>query len=327
MDIKLHANAKTTPKIRRYIHHSTNSVKELCEQLNLSESTVRKWRKRESFTDRSHTRHNLGQSMNAVEEELIVELRERVGLSIDDITEVMNRCCTRRKLSSSAIGRCLVRRRAVKGRLQLPTALPEKAQNFEPQPFGYVHVDLKHLSKLQSQVAYVVVCIERNTRFVWIDIILDRKAQTVADSLKHFVTQCDFTIHTILTDNGCEFTDRFAKGYKQKPTGQHPFDQVCRENNIEHKLIRPYRPQTNGMVERFNRRLNWAMNQVPIYNPNNSRSNHFANHQERNLFIYQFVDNYNRTRLRCLDYQSPLKVLHNHTGDNTTGGELWLPVL
>ncbi len=41
-----------------------------------------------------------------IEEALIVELRRDVGLSIDDITEVMHRCVNA-KLSRSAIYRCL----------------------------------------------------------------------------------------------------------------------------------------------------------------------------------------------------------------------------
>uniref|UniRef100_UPI003AF940F8 integrase core domain-containing protein n=1 Tax=Thiolapillus sp. TaxID=2017437 RepID=UPI003AF940F8 len=36
-----------------------------------------------------------------------------------------------------------------------------------------------------------------------------------------------FIITKVLTDNGKEFTDRFIANGERKPTGQHPFDQVC----------------------------------------------------------------------------------------------------
>lgn len=40
----------------------------------------------------------------------------------------------------------------------------------------------------------------------------------------------------------------------EKPREPH-FDQVCSANTIEHRLIQPRTPQTNGMIERFNGRI------------------------------------------------------------------------
>ena len=59
----------------------------------------------------------------------------------------------------------------------------------------------------------------------------------------------------VLTDNGKEFTDRFCATGEREPTGNHLFDKVCQKNEIEHRLIKPRKPQTNGMVERFNGRI------------------------------------------------------------------------
>ncbi|MGO2507354.1 MAG: integrase core domain-containing protein, partial [Psychrobacter alimentarius] len=60
---------------------------------------------------------------------------------------------------------------------------------------------------------------------------------------------------TVLTDNGKSFTDRFTVGGERNPSGRHLFDQECQSHGIEHRLIKPGRPQTNGMVERFNGRI------------------------------------------------------------------------
>jgi len=132
------------------------------------------------------------------------------------------------------------------------------------------------------------------------------------------------SISTTLTDNGSEFTDRFAvdkKGKPEgKPSGHHPFDNRCRANAIEHRLTKPFHPQTNGMVERFNRRLAEAMRNHPAAGTNRGK-NKFISHHQRNAFLHRVVTAYNLTRLQCLRYLYPAEVLHNHTEGNTKVGE------
>ena len=62
-------------------------------------------------------------------------------------------------------------------------------------------------------------------------------------------------ITRVLTDNGKAFTDRLFGLRKRAATGQHEFDLLCADFGIEHRLAPPMRPQTNGMVERFNGRI------------------------------------------------------------------------
>lgn len=62
-------------------------------------------------------------------------------------------------------------------------------------------------------------------------------------------------ITRVLTNNGKAFTDRLFGLRKRAATGQHEFDLLCAELGIEHRLAPPMRPQTNGMVERFNGRI------------------------------------------------------------------------
>ena len=128
-------------------------------------------------------------------------------------------------------------------------------------------------------------------------------------------------VHTVLTDNGAEFTDRFRNGSRDghaaRPSGQHPFGRLCAARGIAHRLTRPCRPQTNGSggprtgggsaltVERFNRRLGEAMRTLPQARDNSRHRTGFTNHAEREAFILACVRDYNRTRLRCLGYQAP----------------------
>lgn len=315
MDIKLHVNATTTPRIRSYIQSSTLTVAALSKELGVSEATIRKWRERTTICDGSHRRHQLNQSTSPEAEFIIEGLRRDLGLSLNDIVEVMNRCMSE-TLSRSAVYRCL-KRLGLSGRVKEPV---QGTQRFDETPFGFVHIDLKHLTRLNHQRSYVFVAIERTTRFVYVEVILKRDAETVTNCLMRFVEAFGYPVHTILTDNGSEFTDRYAVDMKGKPdnrpSGNHPFDQLCQAKSIKHRLTRPYRPQTNGMVERFNRRLSEALRRASPSGRNGGK-NRFDTHEQRNQFIHDIVHNYNRTRLKCLGYQAPLEALNNQTEYNT----------
>ena len=317
MDVKLHANATTTPKVRAYIQASSASVTELAEELGVHETTIRRWRSRDTVADRSHRPHTLATSLSEIEERLVCELRTSLGLSLDDIVEVMHRCVNP-KLSRSAIHRTLKRHGISKS--TLPKAA--KPGRFETdRPLGFIHLDIKYLTRLDRKPAYVFVAIDRATRYVYAEILTNRKAATAQAFIKRFLDHFPCPVHTILTDNGSEWTDRFSDDKKGKspgkPSGSHPVDLLCAQLGIHHKLTRPYHPQTNGLVERFNRRISEHLGKKPKRTRGQDRR--FENHDERNRYILDFVEAYNQTRIRCLNYKAPLEVLSNHTGHNTQG--------
>ena len=322
MQLNLHANARTTPKMRALIQSSALPVAELARRLGVTETTVRRWKRRRHVTDGSHKRHDLGQSTTAIEEALIRELRSDAGLSLDDIVEVMTRCVNP-ALSRSAIYRCLKRLGVAQRAPASSDATPGRGHFPNATPCGFIHIDLKHLTRLQGRPAYVFVAIDRATRFVHIEITEQRDANTIARCLKRFLAAFPHQVQVILTDNGSEFTDRFAIDKKNKPEGQpsgcHPFDQACKANSIVHRLTKPFHPQTNGMVERFNRRLAEALRLQPAAGTNAGK-NKFTSHHQRNAFLHRVVHAYNHTRLRCLNYLSPLETLNNHTKHNTFAG-------
>jgi transposase len=316
MELSLHANATTTPKNRAYIQRSKKSVRELAADLGVSETTIRRWRGRTTVTDRSHIPKRLTTSLSAMDEALVCELRTKLRLPLDDITEVMRRCVNA-KLSRSAIHRCLKRH----GLNRRPKPDKPAVGVFEQAPVGFIHVDLKHLPALQRRKSYAFVAIDRATRYVYLEIHPKRDGKTAAAFLERFLVDFPHRVHTILTDNGSEFTDRFAVDMKDKPrdrpSGKHPFDHVCAERNIDHRLTRPYRPQTNGLVERFNRRIVEAIGRQP---KRGIAHRLFVSHADRDGFLNRFVHDYNRTRLKCLDYRAPIQLLANPTGHNTQAG-------
>jgi IS30 family transposase len=238
MELNLHANATTTPKTRAYIQRSRKSVTQLAAELGVSETTIRRWRGRATVADRSHRPLNLTTSLSAVEERAVCELRTSLQLPLDDIVEVMQRCINA-KLSRSAIHRCLQRN----GISRRPKPDKPKAGVFETASIGFIHIDLKHLPALQRRTSYAFVAIDRATRYVYVEIHSRRDGETAAGFLKHFLAHFSHDVHTILTDNGAEFTDRFAVDKKNKPpgrpSGNHPFDRLCKQHGIDHRLTKP----------------------------------------------------------------------------------------
>ncbi len=65
--------------------------------------------------------------------------------------------------------------------------------------------------------------------------------------VKRAILYFGYKPETIQTDNGMEFT------YTMNTDRIHPFDDLCNQLNINHKLIRPRTPRHNGKVERSHR--------------------------------------------------------------------------
>lgn len=317
MKVNLHKNARTTPAIRKEIQASKLSYRQLSRKYGVSLYTILKWKKRGDVNDKSSARHNNLSSLSTTEEEIVVELRTKLCLSVDDITEVMNRCINP-GLSRSAIYRAMRRCGVAERRQEAGEAKPQRFE--EVREPGYIHMDVKYLTKLDGKRSYLYVAIDRLTRYVYAEILYDLEPKTAASFVEKFLQFFPYPIIQILTDNGFEWTDRCAGYVKEKATGNHPVDIVCTKFNVKHKLTKIRRPQTNGMVERFNRRVNEAIARKDKISKNSAR-NSFNSHQERNEFILKFVDNYNKTRLRCLNYNAPYALLYNnHAEHNTYAG-------
>ena len=260
MILRLHKNATTTPATRREIQAAPASVSttSLAKRYGLNYLTVKRWRERTTVEDGSHRPKQIVATLDPVLEEVVVEVRRTLLLPLDDLLVVVRRfiCPT---MSRSALDR-LLRRRGVSSLRELLAAdeeAPAPPKRFKQYDPGFVHVDIKYLPRMPGEEArrYLYVAIDRRTRWVYHEVLPDKEAATAAAFLGRAVEKMPMKIKKLLTDNGPEFTDRFVHGRERTPTGRHVFDQMCAKHGIEHRLIRPWHPQTNGMVERYNGRV------------------------------------------------------------------------
>ena len=85
MEIKLHANATTTPRIRRYLQQSDKSDRELATDLGISVTTVRRWRNRDRVSDNHTTPKVIHKAMRQEQVDLVNALRDITGAPLDEL--------------------------------------------------------------------------------------------------------------------------------------------------------------------------------------------------------------------------------------------------
>jgi transposase InsO family protein len=285
------------------IRESSLSTKELMVRYSLSKATVLKWRKRENPEDLSHRPHKLHTTLSTVQEWIVCELRRMLMLPLDDLLTV-TREFMNPKVSRAGIERLLKR----EGMASLRTVMqeqkkagkPTEKKSFKDYAPGYIHMDIKYLPQMpdQSSRSYLFVAIDRATRWVFMHVYPDQTEKSSVDFLARLHKACPFTIEKLLTDNGTQFTDRFTSRTKE-PTGRHVFDQACAKAGIEHRLIKPRHPQTNGMVERFNGRISELVQQT-----------RFGSIKELELTLENYLLAYNcHIPQRSLDHLCPADAL------------------
>ena len=300
MHIRLHKEATTTPKVRAAIQASDEPAWALAERYGTTEQTVWKWRKRDSVEDRSHTPHRLQTTLTPAQEAVAVALRKALLVSLDDLLAVVREFLNP-NVSRSGLDRCL-RRHGVGNLRDMKAKAPRpKHSAFKAYEPGYLHIDVKYLPQMadENRRRYLFVAIDRATRWVFIRIFNAKTAANARHFLRDLDRACPMRIQTILTDNGKEFTDRLFGLRKRAATGAHEFDKLCAALEIEHRLTPPKSPQTNGMVERFNGRIEEVL-----------QSHHFRSGEELQTTLHRYVWLYNqRLPQSALRSQTPLQMM------------------
>jgi transposase InsO family protein len=129
---------------------------------------------------------------------------------------------------------------------------------------------------------FLHTAIDGHSRLVYSELLGDERKDTAAAfwiRANTWFTACGITVRKVLTDNGScyrSFAFRDALG------------------DIEHRRTRPYRPQTNGKVERFHRTLadEWAYARL-----------------------------YTSDTERCTEFPAWLHTYNHHRGHTALGGQ------
>ena len=288
----LHGSARTTTAVRRAIQVSQESVRALARRYGLSPTTVQKWRKRQTVTDERMGPKQPRSTVLSIEEEaMIVAFRRHTLLPLDDCLYALQP--TIPHLTRSSLHRCLQRH----GIARLPDTDGDKPKRsrFKAYPIGYFHIDIAEVHTEEGRL-YLFVAIDRTSKFAFAELHAKATRRVAGDFLRHLIAAVPYRVHTVLTDNGTHFTTPGNKASAAplikaaieagETVWAHAFEYACAQNDIEHRLTKPYHPWTNGQVERMNRTLKDAT----------VRRYHYDSHDQLRAHLQLFLDAYNYAR-------------------------------
>jgi transposase InsO family protein len=292
----LHGNAPMTPRGRMIMIERISAgrpIAHVAAEMGVSRKTADKWWRRwltegaGGLEDRSSRPHRCPHQTAAHLERRIVRLRQQRKLGPARIAGIVG-------MPASTVHRVL--RRHGLNRLawmDRPTGQVIRRIHTD-RPGELVHIDVKKLGRIppgggwrahgrgnakdhrRTKIGYDFVhsAIDAHSRLAFSEIHPNEQGPTCAgfwERAQAFFDAHAIAVEAVLTDN--------AKNY----LGNH-FTAAL--DGIEHRRIRPRRPQTNGKVERFNRTLldEWAYTRV------------YTSNSQRTRALDRFLHTYNHHR-------------------------------
>jgi transposase len=278
----LHGSARTTASVRRAIQDSQESLRSLAKRHGVNQKTVIKWKRRTSVEDIPTGPKDAKSTVLSIEQEaIIVTFRQHTLLPLDDCLYALQE--TIPELTRSSLHRCLQRH----GISRLPAADEDKPKRkkFKAYPIGYFHFDLAEVRTEQGKL-YMFVAIDRTSKLAFVQLHERATTAISRDFLKAVIAAVPYKIHTVLTDNGIQFTTPGAGGSavplikEAIANGElfraHAFELACAKNDIDHRTTKPKHPWTNGQVERMNRTLKEATVKRYYYDTHDQLRGHLA---------------------------------------------------
>ena len=174
----------------------------------------------------------------------------------------------------------------------------EKPKKFKAYEIGYFHIDIAEL-RYEGGKGFLFVAVDRTSKLVFARIYRKATKLVAAGFLKSLIRNVPYTIHTVLTDNGVQFVQREQGTALTFP---HIFGRVARENNVEHRLTKPYHPWTNGQAERMFRTIKEAT----------VKSFHYSSIEELRRHVRDWLAAYNFAKpLKALKFKTPYEAIQN----------------
>ena len=286
-----HPNAKLTPRGRASVFELVEAgmtVTAACLAARVSRRFYYRWlpRWREgrhgSLVDRSSHPRSSRPRPSLVHEAEVVRLRGELGWGADRLGALL-------QLPPSTVHRVLLRYGKVRGQRPPPAAVRYERE----RPGELLHLDTKKLGRIVGGPGHratgdrrrrargagwevLHVAIDDATRLSYAELLPDERGLTAARfairALRWFRAQ-GVMVERVITDNGSPYVSR-------------RFRAALRRLAIKHRRTRPYRPQTNGKVERWIRTVLSECLYREV----------FATGHERRLALDRFVEYYNEVR-------------------------------
>lgn len=250
----IHKQARTTPQLREEIRHWTLSERALAAKYNVTRSTVREWRHRDTASDRSHRPRRLRTALtsargplwssyaarscspsticwwwsgNSSNRHLVARRRSDCSRAI--ASPMSTHWCRNPRVGRSRRASCATGPGACTSTLS--TCRPWLASR------GALTSSWPSIVRAAGPASGGTRSNRRGAR----SFLLTRLRE-----------KAPLHMHTLLTDNDPVFIDRFTLESRQ-PSGHDVFDWFCTDFGTEHRWCMPRRClQINGVVERFN---------------------------------------------------------------------------
>lgn len=291
--MRYHSNACTNKKQREAIKKINNlSNRSLGKIYKVTHSTINKWKKADHIEDKSNRPLTIHYALSKAEERIILKIRDHLLLSLDDLVDALSPYM--KNLKRTNCYRILLRnRRNVFTHKEII-----KRKEFKTYLPGFLHIDIFDLPKIENTKAYCFLAVDRATRMLFLAVYPDKTKESAGDFLIKCLKYFPFSIHTILTDNGRQFTMKGQQSFGHKSTTGTLFEIICEIAGIKYRKTKPYHPWTNGMAERMVRT-------VKEHTIHRERYKSF-NECIKALKEFQRFHNFNR-KLRVLARKSPFE--------------------